>query len=323
MGSKLENQKRKILVVDDDPNIAKIVRLALEHEGYQVQTTDDGQGALDKMNAWGPHLVLLDVSMPGLNGLETLKRLRAQGEYVSTLFVSAKSSEKDIIQGLDAGADDYICKPFSTQELLARVRTQLRIKDLNDKLKRANERLKELVDIDDLTGLFNMRSLYKRLDFELDRARRYGRSVAVLMMDMDHFKRVNDNHDHLFGSFVLSEVGKIIRQNMRKVDFAARYGGDEFLIVLTETTTEGSLAFAQRLREIIKHNTFTHEGHSMNLTVSLGFAIAGSHCPSIDARTLVRQADHSLYGAKDKGRDRVEYFEFPAEPGALSLKIVG
>src|SRR5206468_4496139 len=107
-----------------------------------------------------------------------------------------------------AGADDYVCKPFEVLELLSRVRSQLRIKDLHDSLQRANDRLKELVDIDDLTGLFNMRSLYKRLDFELDRARRYNRSVAVIMMDLDFFKKVNDQHDHLFGSYVLGQVGR-------------------------------------------------------------------------------------------------------------------
>ena len=123
----------------------------------------------------------------------------------------------------------YVCKPFEVQELLSRVRAQLRIKDLNDNLKRANDRLKELIDIDDLTGLFNMRSLYKKLDFELDRGRRYNRSVCVIMMDLDHFKKVNDSNDHLFGSYVLTQVGRIIKSNTRNIDIPARYGGDESL----------------------------------------------------------------------------------------------
>src|SRR5207248_3125403 len=152
-----------------------LVSKALQHEGYQVQVAGSGMDGIHLMNDWRPHLVLLDMAMPGLNGLETLAKLRARDEYVSVMFVSANSNRDDVILGLDAGPDDYVCKPFDVMELLSRVRTQLRIKDLNDSLKRANARLKELVDIDDLTGLFNMRSLYKKLDFELDRARRYNR----------------------------------------------------------------------------------------------------------------------------------------------------
>jgi diguanylate cyclase (GGDEF)-like protein len=199
-----------------------------------------------------------------------------------------------------------VCKPFEILELLARVRSQLRIKDLHDSLKRANDRLKELVDIDDLTGLFNMRSLYKRLDFELDRARRYDRSVCAIMMDLDDFKRVNDRHDHLFGSHVLMTVGHMIRDNIRKVDFAARYGGDEFLIVLTEITLEGARTFADRLRERIANTTFANDNHSMRLTASLGLALTNPNRHETDARALVRYADRALYAAKDNGRNRIE-----------------
>lgn len=301
-----ENKRRKILVVDDDPESLKLVHRALEFDGYQVATAASGTEAISQLNSWRPHLVLLDVSMPGLNGIETLKLLRERDEYVSCLFVSGKSNTEDVIRGLDTGADDYVKKPFDVLELLARVRSQLRIKDLNDKLQKANSKLKELVDIDDLTGLFNMRSLYKKLDFELERAQRYGRQVCVLMMDMDHFKAVNDDNDHLFGSFVLAEVGKIIRENIRKVDFAARYGGDEFLIVLTEIEMKGAKAFSERLRAKIESATFENDTHSIQLTSSIGFAIAAPSEVSVDARSIVRRADQQLYKAKENGRNRVE-----------------
>lgn len=304
--SSIENSKRRILVVDDDLASRKLVSLSLQHEQYQVQQAESGQEALRMMDDWHPHLVLLDMSMPKLNGLETLSKLRAKDEYVSVLFLSGKSKTEDVIRGLDAGSDDYICKPFEVLELLARVRTQLRIKDLNDALRRANERLKELVDIDDLTGLFNMRSLYKKLDFELDRGRRYGRGVCVLMMDLDHFKTVNDSNDHLFGSFVLTQVGKIIRETMRKVDFAARYGGDEFLVVLTEITPEGAQIFAERLRSRIEQKTFTSGDYSINLTASIGISVVNPKTTEIDGKELVRSADRALYQAKEKGRNRVE-----------------
>lgn len=310
ISSAIENQKRRILVVDDDSSSREIVAKALEYEGYQVRQCESGVEALSVLNEWSPHLVLLDVNMPGLNGLETLARLRVRDEYVSVIFVSADCLRDDVIRGLDAGADDYVCKPFDVMELMSRVRSQLRIKDLNDALRRANERLKELVDIDDLTGLFNMRSLYKRLDFELDRARRYNRSVCVIMMDLDHFKKVNDQHDHLFGSYVLSEVGKIIRGNMRKVDFAARYGGDEFLVALTEINLEGARTFANRLRQKIEEATFKSDNYTMKLTASLGLALCSPNEITIDARALVRFADRALYDAKEKGRNRVEVFDF-------------
>ena len=310
MANSLENKNRRILCVDDDDTNRVLVGKALEFEGYQVQLAESGVVALQVLNEWHPHLVLLDMNMPGLNGLETLAKLHARDEYVSVMFLSANSKSEDIVRGLDAGADDYVTKPFEVGALLARVRAQLRIKDLNDNLRRANDRLKELVDIDDLTGLFNMRSLYKKLDFELDRARRYNRHVAVLMMDLDRFKRVNDEHDHLFGSFVIKEVGKMIRDNIRKVDFAARYGGDEYLVVLTEINLEGASTFANRLRERIAESTYANEFFSMKLTASLGLAITNPNTTVVDARALVRYADRALYKAKENGRNRVEMFDF-------------
>jgi diguanylate cyclase (GGDEF)-like protein len=303
---------RRILVVDDDPHIRHLVIETLKTQGYQVFEAESGTAALNSIHSIFPHLVLLDVSMPGLNGIETLARLRVRDDYVSVIFVSGQSSTEEIIRGLDTGADDYVCKPFNVWELLARVRAQLRNKDLNDNLKKANDRLKELVDIDDLTGLFNMRSLYKKLDFELDRARRYDRAVAVLMMDIDRFKKVNDEHDHLFGSWVLAQIGKMIRENIRKIDFAARYGGDEYLIILSEITKGGAQTFAERLRQKIAASTFEHDNFSIQLTTSIGVAIVNPFHQEMDARELVRCADKALYLAKQNGRNRTEFFTSPS-----------
>jgi two-component system cell cycle response regulator len=194
--------------------------------------------------------------------------------------------------------------------LLARVRAHLRIKDLTDKLEIANRRLQQLVDIDDLTGLYNMRSVYQKLDNEIARAKRFGRAVGVVMMDMDDFKSVNDSNDHLFGSFVLSEVGKLIGENIRQVDFAARYGGDEFLIALSETTVEGAALFCERLRAVIEGYHFKSPTSAMNLTASLGLAvIEPSAFPNMDAKSLVRAADNALYRAKRNGKNCVKTFD--------------
>lgn len=300
----------KILVVDDDIDSARIVKKALEWQSFEVKTAGSGEQALEILASWNPQVVLLDVSMPGLDGFETLRLVRKSDEYVSVIFLSGRSAMEDVVSGLDAGADDYMRKPFDALELLARVRCQIRIKQIRDDLKRANERLLELVDIDDLTGLYNMRSIYQRVDQEIARARRYKRSVCAIMMDMDRFKQVNDRHDHLFGSYVLKAVGDMIRGKMRKIDFAARYGGDEFLMVLTEIDLEGATHFANRIRTLIGASPFENEGHRISLTASLGLALTGPDTEEVDARGLVRFADRALYKAKQNGRNRVEVFDF-------------
>lgn len=305
-------QIRRILVVDDDVDSVEIIAEALNWEGYEVRKCLSGQEALEIMRAWSPDLIVLDVNMPGISGVETLKTIKKQDPFVAVMFISGATSTDDVITGLDAGADDYIPKPFDPLELLARVRTQLRIRDLNEQLRVANESLKELVEMDDLTGLFNMRSLYQKLDQELHRARRFQRQVCVVMLDMDKFKSVNDGHDHLFGSFVLSEVGKIIRGILRAVDIGARYGGDEFLIVLTETTKEGAQRFCERLRDIIQNYVFSNGEDQIRLTASLGFAITPVGEWDTDARSLVRTADVALYESKRAGRNRVCFREIPA-----------
>jgi len=306
----IESKERRLLVVDDDADSLAIIAEALRWEGYQVQTEISGQGALSAIRSWDPDLILLDVNMPGMNGLEALKDLRHKEEkYVSVMFISGNTSTEAVIAGLDAGADDYIPKPFDPLELLARVRTQLRIKDLNDQLLKANEKLKELVDTDDLTGLFNMRSVYQRVESELERGRRFGRQVCVVMMDMDYFKSVNDGHDHLFGSFVLTEVGGIVRQNIRTIDLGARYGGDEFLMILTETNADGAMKFCERLRRAIGTKLFKNGKDEIRLTCSIGFAITPPGDRQTDARGLVRTADHALYEAKRAGRNCVRSIE--------------
>ena len=306
---KVDPKDRRILIVDDDPDSLSIIAEALRWDGYQVQTAISGPEGLDLIQRWNPDLILLDVNMPGMNGIETLKDLRQREQYVSVMFISGNTSTEHVIEGLDSGGDDYIPKPFDPLELLARVRTQLRIKDLNDQLRSANDRLKELVDTDDLTGLYNMRSVYQRLESEIQRARRFGRQVCVVMMDMDYFKTVNDGHDHLFGSFVLSEVGAVIRRSIRNIDLGARYGGDEFLMILTETNAEGAAKFCERLRTTIGSHTFKSGKDEIQLTCSVGFAITPSGDNQTDARGLVRTADHALYEAKRIGRTCVKSVE--------------
>lgn len=309
-----KNSDRRIMIVDDDSNVVEVVELCLNGDDYQTRTFSSAENLMENIDEWKPDLLLLDVNMPKLSGIEALKLIRQRHDYVSTILISGNNATDEVVSGLDAGADDYITKPFDPDELLARVRTQIRIKDLNDQLMEANEKLKELVDIDDLTGLFNMRSLYARLDYEIARGKRYNRTVCVVMMDMDKFKSVNDGHDHLFGSFVLSEVGKLIKNSIRNVDIAARYGGDEFLIVLTEIDRHGANIFCERLRARIEAYHFKNGPDQMCLTSSIGFAITNSKEPDIDSKQLVRVADWALYDAKRSGRNRVCHYDLAEHP---------
>ena len=295
---------RRVLIVDDDPMNLKLMFDALSMEQFEVAQAQSGAEAIEKIENWHPELVLFDYGMPGMNGLEALKMLRRRQNYVAVIFVSANTEQELIVDCLGAGADDYIRKTFRFSELVSRVRVRFRIKDLSDQLQAANAKLAELAVTDDLTGLLNMRSMYDRIDTELRRAKRFDRKVACIMLDIDHFKEVNDLNDHLFGSFVIKEMGGLIKKNMRDVDFAARYGGDEFLIVLTETSDSGVQTFAERLRSVIEGHTFTDGKSSLQRTCSFGYAIS-TPAQKLDARELVRQADHALYRAKNSGRNKV------------------
>jgi diguanylate cyclase (GGDEF)-like protein len=289
--------------------------------GYQISSCSKIEEAQNILTSRSFDLVLLDVKLQeSKSGFDLLNLAKnCSDSYVSVIFVSGESNTETVVNGLDLGADDYIIKPFSPAEFLARVRAQLRIKDLTDNLRKANLKLQELVEIDDLTGLFNMRSIYQKLDLEIQRSKRYQRQVCVVMMDMDYFKSVNDGHDHLFGSFVLSEVGKLIQKTVRNIDIPARYGGDEFLIVLTETHHDGAMAFCERLRTMICNYHFKNGSDEIRLTASLGFAIASPSEYDLDAQALVREADRALYESKRSGRNRTSSRQL----GPKKLRSVG
>jgi two-component system, cell cycle response regulator len=298
-------QSRKILVIDQDPASTEIIKEILTWENYAIDVCTHESEASLILDKQAFDLVLLESSLD----LKILKKVKESPSFVPVVLVSHNNQSETVVQGLNAGADDCIAKPFAPTEFLARIRAQLRIKDLTDNLHRTNLKLQELVEIDDLTGLFNMRSMYQKLELEIQRSKRYQRLVCVVMMDMDHFKSVNDGHDHLFGSFVLSEVGNIIRHSTRNIDIPARYGGDEFLIVLTETHTEGAIAFCERLRHTIESFHFIHGQDQIRLTTSLGFAITSPTEVDINAKSLVREADHALYESKRSGRNQTSYRE--------------
>jgi two-component system cell cycle response regulator len=302
-----DNVKR-ILIVEDDNNTLSVLKEALENHGYLTAVSKTGAEALGAINIFNPHLVLTDHNMPDMTGLEMLKKLRSKENYVTVIFVSARGDGDFVAKVLRMGADDYVRKPFMLDELISRIEVSLRNNDLHRELFVANVKLQEMVEKDYLTGLYNMRSMYDRIEYELKRARRFKRFMSCIMIDMDHFKKVNDDHDHLFGSFVLKEVGSIIKDSLREIDFAARYGGDEYLVVLTETDEAGTNVVCNRLREKIQNKLFESGADRIQLTVSLGYTMFNPEDSTSDAKVLVRQADNALYESKNRGRNRVTKF---------------
>ena len=301
---KRDPRNRPILVLDEDAETLELMLEPLRWEGYDVRGLTSPKEASEFLNYWKPQLIIVDPEFAQDDGLKYLNSLAPYLDITGLIVVSSEKSTERISQCLDMGASDYIVAPFVPIEFLARVRAQLRFRDAKEDLVEANHQLQQLVEIDDLTGLFNMRSIFQKLEFEMERGKRFNRSVTVVMIDMDHFKTVNDGHDHLFGSYVLSEVGKIIKSSTRTVDIPARYGGDEFLIVLSETPLSGVENFCERLRKNIEQATFSQGKDSIKLTVSTGFAtsVVGQ---SIAAKELVRKADMALYEAKRRGRNQV------------------
>jgi two-component system cell cycle response regulator len=302
--SRTKFQQKRILIVEDDGAVIVILEESLRQEGYLVKAVTSVSEAMNVLNTFQPHLVLTDNDMQEKTGIEMLVDLRRSKNYVTVVFISGRSESEFVVAALRAGADDYILKPFRLNELLARVEVALRVNDVHRDLLEANMKLQDMVDHDELTGLFNMRSMYNKIDIEIKRAKRFSRNVACVMLDMDHFKTVNDDHDHLFGSFVLKEVGGVIKEILREMDFAARYGGDEYLIVLTETNPEGVKIFCERLRKLIEAKEFIQSVDRIRLTCSMGYSIGGTG-DNRDARDLVREADRALYRAKAEGRNRI------------------
>ncbi|MGE4232536.1 MAG: diguanylate cyclase [Bacteriovoracia bacterium] len=310
----MEQAKARIIVADDDPENLKTVSETLLKEGFHVKAAGDGEAAFKLAQSWIPHVMLLDINMPKMSGLECLKKVRAlkTDEHIIVILVTANSQLEEIIQGLDLGANDYIVKPYRMDELRARLRAGLRVKVMYDNLIRANKRLEEISTIDELTGLKNMKYANRRLEEETRSAIKGYKPLSCIMFDMDHFKKVNDEHDHLFGSHVLTEIGQILRAICRPQDIAARFGGDEFFILLPDTDLNHAEQIAQVIRKKIEAHVFESGLHTKRVTASFG--VSGiknkEKIPKLEAMEIVRSADRALYSAKHAGRNCVEILEY-------------
>ncbi|MHB8765437.1 MAG: diguanylate cyclase [Deferrisomatales bacterium] len=297
-----------LLIVDDSPGLRQEVRkLSSRLPVFSAcREAENGIDAYKKVLAAAPDLIVCDLVMPSVDGLKFLTLLRARPELrdIPVILLTGKTDTETKIRGLELGASDYVTKPFDPGELLARIKVQLKIKALQDALRTSNEQLRELSMTDPLTGLFNRRYFMKSLATEFDRTERYGAPLSFVMVDIDHFKRLNDTFGHQAGDDVLRAMGALMRQEIRTTDIPARYGGEEFCVLLPQTPSDGAREFAQRVRLSVESAVFQAQGHELRITASLGVA----SCPSgavASGEDLIRLADEALYEAKGAGRNRV------------------
>ena len=307
---------KRVLIVDDDQENTDLLSRFLSSESHSIQTAGDGDGALHRIRAWKPHLILLDVNLPGLSGLELLPRIRlaTPDDYVAVVLVSGNMTPEDVAKGMDAGADDYLTKPFRAQELVTRVRAMFRLKDLQDSLRRANHRIEELSSTDDLTGLLNVRTLFRRAEDEISKSRRFRKPVSALALNLDRFSSANQGHGFNFGNFILHETGVRIKQCLRSIDLAARVGGDEFFIFLPETDLANAEFMAERIRDAIVSSPYkeSRQGAAQTLpfTASIGVAGINYDQPEQGMADLVHTASEALRSAKSGGPNRIEVYSF-------------
>ena len=293
-----------VLVAEDSLVVRAVLRQHLEERGYTVVEADDGNAALRRCGETHPDVVLLDIEMPGLNGHQVLAALKADVELadIPVVFLTGRTGTDDIVEGLRLGAHDYLKKPFEASELIARVSAAVRMKKLQDELRARNAELDLVSRTDALTGLANRRQLVERLAEIRSASRRHARLLGVLMVDIDHFKQVNDTAGHEGGDVVLREVGSRLALLPRVEDVVGRWGGEEFLALLPDTDWEGSRLFGERMLAAIAAAPFElPDGKLLSVTVSIGCAVDIAR----DPEKLVATADAALYDAKTAGRNRL------------------
>ena len=298
----------KVLVAEDNPVFQTMLRNLLVKWDYQVIPAANGVEAWEHLQAKdGPRLAILDWMMPGIDGVEVCRRVRAVGKepYIYVLLLTAKTESGDLVEGMEAGADDYVTKPFDAHELRVRLRAGRRILDLQEELVLAREALRRQATHDGLTGVWNRTAIFEILRRELARGSREMSPVAVLLADLDHFKQINDSHGHIAGDEALREAANRMQSGLRRYDSIGRYGGEEFLIVLPGCEGAGATAQAERLRAAFDSREFRCAGKAVRVTCSLG--VAWTEMADVaQTEALVRSADEALYLAKHRGRNRLE-----------------
>jgi two-component system cell cycle response regulator len=298
----------RVLIADDDMISRRLLEATLTRWGYEVVVTHDGTEAWEVLQGTdAPTLAILDWMMPGLDGVDVCRmvRQRTQEPYIYLLLLTTKGRREHLIEGLAAGADDYLTKPFDPHELQVRLRAGVRIVTLQAELIEAREKLRIQAMHDSLTGAWNRRAILEMLGQELARSRRDGAPVGVAIVDLDHFKQINDRYGHVAGDTALCEAVRRMRALLRPYDALGRYGGEEFLIVLPGCTTEDAVRLAERLRLGLVQEMVTLPEGDVVMTGSIGVA-ANDTIEALDVTSLIRAADAAMYRAKAAGRNRTE-----------------
>lgn len=304
---------QKVVVIDDCEQVRKLIKTRLKEERVDLHFAEGGNAGLALVRQLVPDLVLLDVDMPDLNGLEVIRQLKSDPltHHVPVIFLTGESTPEAKVKGFDLGAVDYVTKPFEPAELRARVRSSLRTKYLMDLLS-------QRAMIDGLTGLWNRAYFNERLGQMVQLSRRHrgedaaapgGGGMSLILFDVDHFKRINDTHGHPFGDEVLRTVARTALTRCRSSDVVCRYGGEEFAVLCPETDVAGAARLAEALRLGVKDMGLRHAGEPVPVTSSFGVA---EHDGRMSAEELLSRVDGALYEAKHAGRDRVVVAERPA-----------
>ncbi len=295
----MAGSRRTILILEDNVDQVRIFQKHLEQEGHAVVVFYDSKEALAWIRDQTPDLILLDIMLGTFDeGYEICRILKSDPhtQDVPVIMLTARVEVADKVRGLELGADDYIVKPVDLDELSARVHATFRVKKRHEVLVEMNQKLRSMSITDELTGLYNRRHFDERLSMEVESAHRYHHTLSCLMIDLDHFKQINDTYGHAVGDQVLCEIARIFEQQTRVVDLVARYGGEEFVILLPQTDAKGAYVLAERIRSRVMEHAFC-EPMNLAITVSIG-------CASFDddgltnAVHLVKRADEALYEAK-------------------------
>jgi len=307
----------RVLIAEDDPISRRLLESVLRKWGHEPITATDGKEAWRILGAAdAPKLAILDWMMPGLDGIEVCRQLRLRGDaaYVYVLLLTARARTEDMVEGLEAGPDDYVVKPFDAGELRARLHSAERILALQQDLRKARDAYRHQATHDALTKLWNRPAILDALDRELDRSRRENTTLGILMADLDRFKQVNDRLGHRGGDEALRESGRRMSGVLRPYDAIGRYGGEEFLMVCPQCGPADIAEIGERVRTAVSQSPLRVAGSEMELTVSVGAAT--SQADSTEGG-LIRAADQALYRAKEAGRDRLMVFDDEAaEPAA-------
>jgi diguanylate cyclase (GGDEF)-like protein len=300
---RIDDSPLTVLVIEDHPDQRELLAIVLQREGYRVVTAANGLEALEKLEVENIQIALSDIMMPKMDGFELIKRIRTNPALKSIylILITARIQEGDRVRGLDLGADDYITKPFSFSELLARVRVGSRVVHYQ-------QHLEYQTQVDSLTGLFNRRAFEKKIHEEFERSKRYHNPLSLLILDIDNFKTINDTYGHHGGDAALVKISETFREKTRQSDFPSRYGGEEFVLVLPETDQENALQVASKIHDAIRSCVFGTTARPFRLTVSIGVSSTSTRFYT-DWREMLDDADQALYLAKNTGKDRIETWD--------------